>query len=231
MKNITHIFFDLDHTLWDTDKNSEESLRELFHELDLQATGIPDFESFHSSYRQHNNRLWGLYAENKVGRDAVRLHRFIHTLSDFNIHTRETAESISDRFMERTPHKKYLIEGAVEVLEYLSAKYYVAVITNGFSETQHIKLRGSGLDHHFSKIFISEEIGAHKPDPVIYMHAMKLSGAAKAENCLMIGDTYTTDVIGAVNAGWHAVHLLPDGAPHGDPVITIRKLEELKSLL
>ena len=85
-QKYSHLFFDLDHTLWDTDRNAEESLSEIFEELNLTQKGVPDFDTFHVQYKQHNERLWGLYSDNKVGKDAVRLHRFVHTLQDFDIH-------------------------------------------------------------------------------------------------------------------------------------------------
>lgn len=231
MKNITHIFFDLDHTLWDTDRNAEESLRELFIELQLGEQGNCNFDEFHSAYRNHNNRLWGLYAENKVGREAVRIHRFQQTFQDFGIDDHAKVSQLADEFILRTPQKKHLIEGAHELLQHLSGRYKLNIITNGFRETQHIKLRGSHLLDYFEHIIISEEVGYHKPDPYIFKHAIELSGAASAKNCMMIGDTLPTDVLGALNAGWTAVYYAPKGETHPEPVITIRSLSELMKLL
>ena len=231
MKDITHIFFDLDHTLWDTDKNSEESLKELFVEMALAEKGNCCFEDFISVYRAHNNRLWGLYAENKVGRDAVRYHRFHQTFRDFGIDDNECAGLLAEAFISRTPYKKHLIEGAHELLAHVRNRYKLSVITNGFRETQHIKMRGTDLTDYFEHIIISEEVGYHKPDPFIFRHAMELTGAASPANCLMVGDTLPTDVLGALNAGWKAVHYSPSGEMHPSPVITVRRLDELTSLL
>ncbi|MBK7967289.1 MAG: hypothetical protein IPK10_19775 [Bacteroidetes bacterium] len=99
-QKYSHLFFDLDHTLWDTDRNAEESLREIFEELNLTLKGVPDFDTFHVQYKQHNERLWGLYSDNKVGKDAVRLHRFVHTLQDFDIHDDAIANSLADAFSD-----------------------------------------------------------------------------------------------------------------------------------
>lgn len=232
MSAYTHLFFDLDHTLWDTDRNAEESLKELFKELNLEGSGIPDFDSFHSCYRTHNERLWGLYADNKVGRDAVRVHRFLHTLSDFGIEDDSLAGRLADEFVSRTPYRKHLIPGAVPLLELLAGKFSLSIITNGFKEAQYIKLKSSGIDHFFDHVFISEEVGVHKPDPRIFQHAMRTAGAADPESCVMIGDTFLTDVCGAVNAGITGVHFDPKGTQvHAAPVITIRKLEELTTHL
>ncbi len=232
MKNITHIFFDLDHTLWDTDKNSEESLNELFTEMELEELGIPSFKEFHIQYRKHNERLWGLYAENKIGKDAVRLHRFMHTLQDFNIHNQDTVLFIADKFVERTPYKQHLIPGAKNILSHLHGRYNLSIITNGFLESQHIKLKESGLAEFFDHVFISEEIGINKPDPSIFHYAVLKSGAVNIENCLMVGDTYQTDIMGAISAGMRSIYLCPDNSTSNhENVITIKSLDELIELL
>src|SRR5687768_6973802 len=140
MKKYKHIFFDLDHTLWDTDKNSEESLRELYAELDLLSHGLTCFDNFLTCYRSHNERLWGLFAENKIGRDAVRINRFRYTLEDFDVKNYELATLLSDEFVKRTPHKPHLIEDTLNVLIHVSKEYPLSIITNGFKESQVIKL-------------------------------------------------------------------------------------------
>ncbi len=229
MKKYSHIFFDLDHTLWDTDRNAEESLEEIYHELKLQDKGIGAFEDFHERYRSHNERLWGLYAENKVGKEAVRVHRFLHTLQEFDVHDHEVAHSIADRFLERTPFKKHLIEGALNLLEQLQGDFHLSIITNGFKDAQYTKMKVSGLDKYFKNIFISEEVGVHKPDPKIFHHAMKASGAGSAETCMMIGDSFQTDVFGALQSGITPVHFNPGKQTVSEaPVITIRKLSEIR---
>jgi len=228
MKKHSHLFFDLDHTLWDTDRNAEESLGEIYEELKLTEKGVPSFNQFHSIYQQHNQRLWGLYSDNKIGKEALRVHRFIHTLQEFEIHDSEIAHAIADKFVERTPHKQYLISGTIELLDALHSKFKLSIITNGFKEAQHVKMKASGLSKYFDTVFVSEEVGVHKPDPKIFTHAMLHTGAKDASECMMIGDTYQTDVFGALNAGMTAVHYSPfDEKKHNAPVITIRNLGEL----
>ena len=232
MNKYTHIYFDLDHTLWDTDKNAEESLRELYAELNLESRGIPDFDTFHQQYKGHNEKLWGLYAENKVGKSAVRLHRFLHSLQDFGIDDEPTAQTLADEFISRTPRKQHLIAGARATLESLKGKFNLNIITNGFPEAQYTKLKESGLIHYFDHIFISEEVGVHKPDPKIFRHAMNVSGAGESSRCVMVGDTFQTDIFGALNAGMKPVHYTPDRSiHHGEPVITIHQLEDILQYL
>lgn len=232
MNTYTHLYFDLDHTLWDTDRNAEESLRELFDELKMESKGIPGFDTFHRHYRNHNEKLWGLYAENKVGKEAVRLHRFLHTFQDFGVDDHATARQLATAFIERTPFKPHLIDGALELLNHLKGRYSLSIITNGFPESQHVKLKSSGIGQYFDHVFISEEVGIHKPDPRIFQHAMRQSGATSGDACMMVGDTFQTDVFGALNAGMQAVHYAADNkVEHGAPVITIHALRELTAIL
>lgn len=234
MKKITHLYFDLDHTLWDTDKNSEESLNQLFKDFSLQDLGIPSFDDFMSKYKSHNERLWGLYAENKIGKDAVRVHRFMHTFQDFGIHDLDKAHQMAEVFVSITPRKKNLISGALELLEELNGKYKLAIITNGFKESQHIKMDSSGLSKYFEDVFISEEIGINKPDPGIFHYVMEKTGATSPTQCVMIGDTYQTDIVGAMSAGMHAIHLNPFPTldnHQSDHITSVKHLNEINGKL
>ncbi len=233
MKNITHLYFDLDHTLWDTDRNAEESLTELFHELELQSFGFPGFEKFHEAYKKNNDKLWSLYAENKIGKEAVRVNRFKNTFQEFGINNDYLVNKLADQFIRITPCKRNLIEGTIELLESIKEKYHLSIITNGFKESQHTKMQASGLDKYFENVFISEVVGINKPDPRIFRHVMDATGAASAQKCLMIGDTYETDIVGALNVGMRAAHLTSVTKTlitHPD-LITIHHLKELQEML
>ncbi len=233
MKNITHLYFDLDHTLWDTDRNAEESLSELFHELELQSLGFSGFDKFHEVYKNNNEKLWGLYAENKIGKEAVRVNRFKNTFQEFGIDNDHLVNKLADQFISITPRKSNLIDGTIELLESIKGRYHLSIITNGFKESQHTKMQASGLHKYFEHVFISEVVGINKPDPGIFRYVMEATGASSPQNCLMIGDTYETDIVGALNAGMRAVHLMSGtktGSAHRD-VITIHHLKELQELL
>ncbi len=226
-----HIFFDLDHTLWDTNRNSAESLSEIYVELNLAALGITSLETFLKSYRSHNERVWGLWSENKIGPDALRINRFVHTLNDYGIDDIELAEKMSRLFLERTPYKKNILPGAVDVLKYLKVKYTLSIITNGFKESQIIKLRESGMHTFFEQIIISEEVGFNKPDPAIFFHAMSAEKLS-CKQCLMVGDSFEADIAGAHAAGIDQVHLNPQKIPVAfKPTHTITNLNELIEIL
>lgn len=231
MNKYQHIFFDLDHTLWDTNRNSAESLQEIYVELNLAAKGIASLEKFLKCYHSHNERLWGLWAENKIAPEALRINRFVHTLNDFDIDDIELAEEMAQLFLNRTPYKKHILPGAAKVLNYLKDKYTLSIITNGFKESQFIKLRESGMHHYFERMIISEEVGFNKPDPQIFHHAMRAEKLS-CKQCIMVGDSFEADVTGAFAAGIDQVHLNPNKTPVAfKPTHTIHCLEELMEIL
>ncbi|MEN9332763.1 MAG: hypothetical protein RLZZ94_1853, partial [Bacteroidota bacterium] len=233
MKNITHIFFDLDHTLWDTDKNAKESLQEIHQEIKIQENFNVSFELFHATYQKHNDILWKKYAKHEVTKSEVRINRFKYSLEELNIFDDNINEFFASHFVSRTPLKKNLIEGAIELMDYVKDRYTLSIITNGFKEVQYIKMEESGLSKYFSHVFISEEVGHNKPSPDIFKHAMQTSGAINAENCLMIGDSLEADILGAINAGMKAVYLSPESKNESteNNFITVNSLEEIKTIL
>ncbi len=232
MKNITHIFFDLDHTLWDTDKNAKESLQEIHQEIKIQENFNVSFDLFHATYQKHNDILWKKYAKHEVSKSDVRINRFKYSLEELNIFNDNINEFFASHFVSRTPLKKNLIEGAIELMDYVKDRYTLSIITNGFKEVQYIKMEESGLSKYFSHVFISEEVGYNKPSPDIFKHAMQTSGASIAENCLMIGDSLEADILGAIKAGMKAVYLNPESknATEND-FITVKSLKEIKTIL
>jgi putative hydrolase of the HAD superfamily len=233
MKNITHIFFDLDHTLWDTYKNAKESLKELHHEIKIQEDFNVSFDLFHTTYQKHNDVLWKKYAKHEVSKEEVRINRFKFTLEELKIFDNTINEFFASHFVSRTPLKKNLIEGAIELMDTVKSRYTLSIITNGFKEVQYIKMDESGLRKYFEHIFISEEVGFNKPNPDIFKFAMNKSGASIAENCLMIGDSLEADIHGAISAGMKAIYLSPESKLDtiDENYITVNSLNQIKNIL
>jgi putative hydrolase of the HAD superfamily len=233
MKNITHIFFDLDHTLWDTNTNAKESLKELHEEIKIQGNFSVSFDLFYSTYEKHNNLLWKKYAKHEVTKEDVRINRFKFTLEELNIFDDTINEFFASHFVNRTPLKKNLIDGAIELMDSVKDRFTLSIITNGFKEVQYIKMEESGLRKYFEHIFISEEVGHNKPSPDIFNHAINKSGAALAENCLMIGDSLEADIYGALSAGMKAIYLSQESKMDiiEKNYITVNSLNQIKSLL
>jgi len=197
---MKHIFFDLDRTLWDFEKNSEKALHQLFHELKLDDH-IPSFSVFHHLYKKKNAELWKLYGAGKITKEELRTRRFSATLSSFGVINDDLTETISQGYIEISPRQTQLFPSAIETLNKLQQMdYQMHIITNGFKEVQYIKLENSGLAEFFNVVVCSEEVGKNKPAPDIFFYAMNLA-KAKAEQSVMIGDDLDVDIIGAQNAG------------------------------
>ena len=169
MKTYTHLFFDLDHTLWDFEANSRQTLAGLYGEFELEKRGIDDFVLFHKNYSKNNDKLWERYRNGFIKVDELRWKRMWLTLLDFKIGDEKLAREMGTRFLDLLPTRKILFPYAVEILEYLSKKnYQLHLITNGFEKTQHSKLQHSGLDRFFGEVITSEGSNSLKPHKEIF---------------------------------------------------------------
>lgn len=227
-----HLFFDLDHTLWDFDANAHITLQQLHLDLHLPEKGIHDFDLFHKNYLAHNETLWAQYRTGHIKQDELRLKRMWLALLDFNIDDRELARQMNELFLQLLPTRTLLFPDTMEVLHYLQHKGYgLHLITNGFEETQHAKLKSSGLAPFFEVVVTSECSNSLKPQQEIFIYALNKTGAT-AEESLMIGDALDVDVAGALNVGMDAVHVNYNHAVQDmQPTYTIYHLRELKTFL
>lgn len=230
-KKYKHLFFDLDHTLWDFDKNSEETMRQLYKECELAQRGIEDFDAMFRAYNIHNDRLWEKYRSGQIKRDELRWKRMWLMLLDFKVADTALAHELSVAYLEILPTRTLLMPHTKEVLEYCKGKYEMHLITNGFETTQRLKLQYSGIARYFKHIVTSEKSNSMKPYKEIFEFALNLSGADVAES-VMIGDAVDIDILGAINAGWDSVYFNPNGIPHDrKPTYEISHLKELLDIL
>jgi len=228
LKNIKHIFFDLDDTLWDFEKNSGHVLQQLFLEFDLTGKLKTDFNSFHTTYKKTNSKLWVQYAKKEIDKNYLRNHRFNLVFNQFDYDNYNENLIITDHYLNRAPHGTHLKEGCIEILDYLKQNYQLHIITNGFKEIQFIKIDGCGLRDYFKNVIISEEHNLTKPDEQIFRLAEKFSGAKK-EECIMIGDSFESDIEGALNAGWQAIYFNQESFLNFNGK-HIKNLQELKMI-
>lgn len=203
-KKYEHIFFDLDRTLWHFDENSKQVLLQIFDQFKL-VDFIPSFNAFREKYIAINEELWAEYREGKILKEELRSRRFFQTFLYFGKEDEAMAEEVGFYYIENSPRQTLLLPYAIEVLDYLKAKYQLHIITNGFEEVQHIKMDCSGLNGYFNQLIFSEKVGVKKPHPLIFKKAMKLAGA-KPDNSLMIGDDYYADIYGAQRVGMDNVY-------------------------
>ncbi|HXB93495.1 MAG TPA: YjjG family noncanonical pyrimidine nucleotidase [Puia sp.] len=226
-----HLFFDLDHTLWDFEANSRQTLKELHGNLSLSERGVSDFELFHRRYIVHNDKLWERYRNGYIKVDELRWKRMWLTLLDFKIGDETLAREMDRRFLDALPTRNILFPYTVEILEYLNGKgYRLHLITNGFEKTQHAKLRNSGLSGYFGEVITSEGSNSLKPHREIFEYAFQKTGAAPAES-IMLGDSIEVDIRGAINAGIDQVYVNHLGIePDITPTYTVSSLKELEKI-
>lgn len=225
--HIRYLFFDLDHTLWDFETNSNETLLELFEEHNLAQHGLFDFQQFILVYKGVNHGLWDQYNRGQVSKERLRERRFKETFEQLGLDQRYHPAEFSDQYIFRCTEKPAVFPEAHRVLDELKKKFGMSIITNGFPESQSRKMTASRLDGYFDHIVISEEVGFAKPHPGIFQSALDRSNMP-AEAVLMIGDNLHADVEGAQKAGIEALWFNPEkkDTPSG-----VKGIHELKQIL
>lgn len=227
-----HLFFDLDHTLWDFDRNSAESLCELYETFRLAEIGVASADVFNQHFAVINRQLWSDFDNNRLTHADIRQRRFRLVMEAVGVTDHSVCDDLNERYLELLPRKPHLMESALDVLDYLKDRYVMHIITNGFDEIQALKMASSGLTDYFQHIITNQKAAAKKPDPRIFAFALTASGASLSES-LMIGDNYEADVRGALNAGMDVVYYNVGALPFEGPAPTheIQHLKELMAIL
>ena len=226
-----HLFFDLDHTIWDFDKNAEEALHELYVIYGLKELGLNSADLFIETYTHHNHRLWAEYHTGKITKNQLRETRFKTTFLELGVQPDFIPLKFEDDYVSLCPTKTNLFPHAHETLQYLQKKYMLHLISNGFKESSELKIGNTNIGGYFKNVIISEIVGVNKPDPAIFAHALSLAGAEKNES-LMIGDSLEADVYGALNFGMDAIYFNPFKKPKpADVPLQVMHLKELTEIL
>ena len=215
-KKYTHLFFDLDNTIWDFKNNSFEALQIALDKLGL-LDSVGSYKAFFNIYSEVNERLWELYRQGSMNKKVLSIQRFEESFEINGTPLCKGGAFVNEAYLAEMPLQTKLVDGARELLNYLHGRYDMAIITNGFKEVQYDKILRSALSKYFRKIFISEEIGAQKPGRKIFEHAVKSMNAPK-KTSLMIGDSWDADIIGAINFGIDQLYFSPDTEDHGSTV-------------
>jgi len=206
-KKYTHLFFDLDNTIWDFNSNSFDALQIALDKLDLLGT-MDSYDDFFKIYSGVNDKLWDLYRQGLMNKKVLSVQRFEESFEKNGTPLKMGGGAVNDAYLTEMPLQTKLIEGARHLLDHLHGRYDIAIITNGFKEVQYDKIRRSELSKYFRKIFISEEVGAQKPRKQIFEYALKSMNAPK-KSSLMIGDSWEADILGAMNFGIDQVYFNP----------------------
>ena len=224
---IKHIFFDLDHTLWDFEANSRATFIKIIKDNNVNV----DFEKFLNYYKLVNLEYWRLYRNNAISKEKLRYGRLKDTFDKINVVVSDnTIHLLSEEYIKHLSSFNKVFDGTYEILDYLSEKYTLHIITNGFSEVQNLKMVNSKLDIYFENIITSESVGVKKPNPRIFQHALEQANATSSES-VMIGDSWEADIMGAKNFGIKPIYCNFENQSVGESVISIENLLDLKKYL
>ena len=227
MDNLTDVFFDLDHTLWDFDKNSSLAFKRVFENHKIPI----DLDLFLKEYEPINFEYWKLFREDKVSKQQLRRGRLIDAFKTLEMsYPVSEIDALANSYIEELPGDNHLFDGAIEVLEYLATKYQLHIITNGFHDVQHRKLKKSGIYNYFKTITTSEEVGLKKPNPVIFKMALQ-KAATPPEKSMMIGDSFEADILGAKAVGMQTLYYNYRRTKPVENQLIVENLFEIKKLI
>lgn len=227
INGITDVFFDLDHTLWDFDKNSEITFKKIF---EMHAINI-SLQEFLWHYRDINFQYWKLYRDAKIDKEVLRTGRLKDSFLATNYYVdAATISKLSTDYINFLTDTNYLFENTIEILEYLSLNYNLHILSNGFEEVQSKKLLKSNIYHYFKTITNGEDIGVKKPHPEIFHYAVK-KAETEISRSIMIGDGYEADIEGALNVGMDVIYFDTNNLNIETDVKQIRELIEIKKYL
>ncbi|HIE45355.1 MAG TPA: noncanonical pyrimidine nucleotidase, YjjG family [Flavobacteriaceae bacterium] len=225
--HIKHVFFDLDHTLWDFETNSKKTYEYIFKQNNI----LINIDQFAKIYKPINHTYWKLYREEKVSQKELKYARLKDTFDalEYSI-ADEIILKLAKEYLENLPTYNTLFKGTIELLEYLKPKYKLHIITNGFHEIQSAKLENSKIAHYFDEIITSESVFVKKPNPKIFFHALKKTKAYTYES-IMIGDNLEADIYGAKNVGIQTIFCNFTTNKKDKRTITVHDLNQIKQYL
>ena len=225
-KNKKHLFFDLDHTLWDFDRNSEVAFETIFKKHDFEFS----IQDFLKHYIPRNQHYWKLFQVDKISHQELRYYRLKDVFDILNVEvSKETVDSLSDDYIAQLPNSNHLFDGTIELLEYLKPKYDLHIITNGLHFVQDKKMKNAKINHYFKTVTNSETAGVKKPHPSIFDFALSLAKASRSES-IMIGDSFEADVLGALDFGMDAIFFNAENITIDNAVFQVNHLLELKKI-
>ncbi|MCL5245060.1 YjjG family noncanonical pyrimidine nucleotidase [Cellulophaga sp. 20_2_10] len=224
---ITDVFFDLDHTLWDFEKNSALTFTKILEE---NKVGVK-VEDFLTAYIPINHHYWKLFREEKISKEDLRFQRLQTTFRTIGYNASDKEINLlAAEYINHLSSFNHLFPNAIEILEHLKPNYKLHIITNGFQDVQNKKIRNSKIDNYFDVIVDSEMAGVKKPNPYIFELALQKANTT-ADKSLMIGDSVEADILGAKSVGLHTLHFNAHQEPTHNHCAIINSLDEIKSYL
>ena len=200
------VLFDADNTLFDYDRAEAFALQNA-----LKRSGVGYRPQHLSAYRTINKAVWEDLEQGRIERGDLGVLRFERLFSAIGVEL--DAAAFAPAYLEELSGASFLVTGAEEAVAALSGRCRLGLITNGFSVVQHSRLDGSAIADAFDGVFVSEEIGVAKPDRRIFDHALQTMGHIDRATVLMVGDSLSSDMTGAANAGIDGCWYNPGGLP------------------
>lgn len=224
---IKHVFFDLDHTLWDFDANSKKSYEFIFNKNNITL----DINTFIAIYEPINHAYWKLYRDEKISKTDLKYARLKDSFNTLNYSVSDALiHRLADEYLENLPNYNVLFDGCIDLLIYLKSKYVLHIITNGFSEIQAAKLKNAKISHFFDCVITSESVLVKKPNPKIFFYALKKANAF-TYNSIMIGDNLEADIYGAKNVGMRTIYCNFTNNSLKKKITTVTLLSQIKQYL
>ena len=228
----TDILIDLDDTLIDTAANTKVTVEEIYKDYHFDDY-FESFASFFSFYHVNVSKLWDNYNKGQITKEEIQIERFGVSLRHIEDFTKDKIKAINEDYIERIMLKDTLIDGAIELLDYLKPKYKLHILSNGFTEMQYKKMDSAGISSdYFDNIILSDIVGVNKPDPKIFEFALAKIGASP-DKVIMIGDNIQTDILGAKNSGIDQIWFNLENKTSGElqPTYIVKNLSEIKNVL
>lgn len=196
--NPKFIYFDLDDTLLNHKKAEQAGLRDVYEHFDF-FNGISETQLL-NTYHHINKGLWEEYGRGEIDRHILHRRRFAETFRELGV-DENSHEKAGKVYMNYYRDHWEWMEGAESAYKKITNQYETGIITNGFAETQRLKIDRFNFEETARHIVISEDVGEMKPHPKVFDHATELVGLNR-EDILYVGDSFTSDVTGGAKAGW-----------------------------
>lgn len=224
---IRHLFFDLDHTLWDFEKNSKICIRQIYEQHKVIFPAEVGFEAFFQKFSTINSAMWNQLDLSLITHEYLRIFRFQKVLQALDIEIDEQFSlELNQMLLDILPYQQHLMDDAFDTLEVLASRdYKMHIISNGYQDIQIKKMKSGGIYHFFNQIITNDIAGARKPEKAIFDFAL-YKADADIGNSLMIGDNLIADIEGAKNAGLRTIYFNPEIEENNS-----ENISELKYLL
>lgn len=229
---VKHIFFDLDHTLWDFEENAKICLTDIFHTHHIPELGVTDFDLFFQTFSQVNKTFWYLLDTKQITHEELRKERFRSTLADLNVVISEAeSEAMNAQFLALLPNQAHLMPHTLAILTALKPHFQLHVLSNGFEQVQRKKMASGGILPYFTHVITHDMAQAHKPSPAMFMYAL-ITADCSPHEALMVGDNWVADIEGAMQMGIPAIHYDPTQDLQESPqFVRIPSLHHIPQLL